>query len=77
MCTRKIIQTELVVFKYFRNIYVCTYMYVTTIDEKRVHEVKESKEEHMTGFGGRRGMGKLYIIISKIEKNDKTIWKIF
>lgn len=43
-------------------------MYVTTIDEKRVHEVKESKEEHMAGFGGRRGMGKLYIIISKIEK---------
>lgn len=31
----------------------------------------------MTGFGGKKGMGKLYIVISKREKNNKTIWKIF
>lgn len=46
-------------------------MYIYVCNNDRwiwVHEVKESKEGHMTGFGGKKGMGKLYIIISKIEK---------
>lgn len=31
----------------------------------------------MTGFGGKKGMGKLYIIISKIEKIIRLFGKYF
>lgn len=39
--------------------------------------MKESKEGHMAGFGGKKGMGKLYIIISKLEKIIRLFGKYF
>lgn len=53
----------------FRNIYVCTYIHVITINEKKwVMNLKVSKEGYIEGFVGQRGREKHnYIIISKIK----------
>ena len=42
---------------YICNIYVnnYTYMYITTINEKRGHKFESELEGYMRGFGGRKG----------------------
>lgn len=60
--TSFIIQTEPATF---RNIYVHTYIHVTTISEKRGNKFEGGLER----FGGKEGKGEScnYIIVSKIK----------
>lgn len=52
------IQTEQILF---RNIYAQTYIHVTTVNEKKVTNLKEGEERYMGGLEGDNG-GKEVII---------------
>lgn len=38
-----------------RYVYGYTYIHVTAINEKRVHELKKNKERYVGGLKGRKG----------------------
>jgi hypothetical protein len=54
--TSNVIETEHLMF---RNIYICTYMHVTTIHEKKRPWIWKNKEGYMGELGGWKGKGEM------------------